>query len=58
MAKMAKMSSLYTDIINFIYLNNKLYEMYTINKAIYKKQSNDKKVKNYTSSIDKKKTKK
>ena len=32
--------------------------MYTINEVIYKKQSSDKKIKNYISSIDKKKIKK
>ena len=55
---MTKMSFSYTDIINFIYLNDKLCEIYTINKVIYKKQSNNKKIKNHISSIVEKKIEK
>ena len=55
---MAKKPSSYTSTINLIYLNNKLIEIYTIKKVIYKKQNNNKKIKNHISSIDEKKTKK
>ena len=55
---MAKRPSSYTSIINPIYLSDKLIEIYTIKEAIYKKQSNNKKIKNHISSIDEKKTEK